>query len=68
MKCRNISINPMSPYVSTISRSMGRCGGSNTEAAYMIYRKSIAKFPHYRFYFELENNELYKVTPRDMAL
>ncbi|NMA34639.1 MAG: pyridoxamine 5'-phosphate oxidase family protein [Clostridiaceae bacterium] len=65
LKCRNISINPnVAICIDNIQihGKVRRIEYGSSE--YMIYReKYLAKFPHYRFYFELENNELYKVTP-----
>lgn len=65
LKCRNISIDPNVAVCIDNIQIHGRARqieyGSNE---YMIYKeKYLAKFPHYSFYFELENNELYKVTP-----
>lgn len=65
LKCRNISVNPNVAVCIDNIQIHGRAHqieyGSDE---YLKYReKYLEKIPHYRFYFGLENNELYKVTP-----
>ncbi len=66
LKCRNIRVNP---YVAICVDNIQIHGkaqliehGSDEYHYYM--KKYLEKFPNYKFYFELQDNELYRVIPQ----
>lgn len=65
LKCRNISVNPNVAVCIDNIQIHGRARQLEYGSSeYLKYKeKYLAKFPGYEFYFELENNELYKITP-----
>lgn len=65
LKCRNIKVNS---HVAICIDKLQIHGKAQLieygSAEYFNYlEKYLTKFPHYQFYFELQNNELYRVTP-----
>lgn len=65
LKCRNIKVNP---HVAICVDNLQFHGKAqlikHSSDEYFFYmEKYLTKFPHYKYYFELQNNELYRVTP-----
>lgn len=65
LKCRNIEINPYAAVcVDNVQIHVkAKCLKYGSEEYAMAKQRYIDKFPHYAFYFELENNEIYKCDP-----
>ena len=65
LKCRNIKDNPQVAVCIDNIQIHGKAEliEYGSDEYYDYVAKYLTKFPNYKFYFELQNNELYRVTP-----